>query len=112
MDAAKEKTFVKLMTIDIVGEHILKYVVKISGIKNLAKTCKSLCLSIRGDLIGRDIFWLRDYQFLTVRCKRGFKKAYEVPIVESVNITEEKYDFKKLRKEHDIVSKQLPKKIK
>uniref|UniRef100_A0A0N5BSC5 F-box domain-containing protein n=1 Tax=Strongyloides papillosus TaxID=174720 RepID=A0A0N5BSC5_STREA len=93
MDATKEISFTELMKIDGVRRHILKYALKFSDIKNLARTCRSLCVLISGDSIGRDIMWIDDYSYLTIKCKRGFKNVSKVPIWEKVNIIKNKcYD--------------------
>uniref|UniRef100_A0A0N5B9C7 F-box domain-containing protein n=1 Tax=Strongyloides papillosus TaxID=174720 RepID=A0A0N5B9C7_STREA len=93
MDTKKEILIVELKEVDGVRKHILKYVSTFSDIESLAKTCRCLCLLISGDPIGRDIRSLSDDGYLTIQFKRGFKNAYEVPILERVNITKENYLF-------------------
>uniref|UniRef100_A0A0K0F2Y6 F-box domain-containing protein n=1 Tax=Strongyloides venezuelensis TaxID=75913 RepID=A0A0K0F2Y6_STRVS len=96
MDAAKNLSFLDIMKVDGVRKSILQYVVKLNDIENLAKTCRYFDLLINEDSIRRDIKWLFDDHYVTVNYRPGLDEAYELPILERINITKDNRSCKAL----------------
>uniref|UniRef100_A0A0N5C157 DNA-directed RNA polymerase n=1 Tax=Strongyloides papillosus TaxID=174720 RepID=A0A0N5C157_STREA len=65
----------------------------------MAETCRSLYWLISEDKIGRDIMWLDDDHDLTIKFKWGLKNAFELLLLERVNITKENYGCMKLEEQ-------------
>uniref|UniRef100_A0A0K0FGR2 Uncharacterized protein n=1 Tax=Strongyloides venezuelensis TaxID=75913 RepID=A0A0K0FGR2_STRVS len=53
-----------------------------------------------GNPTGREIKWLFDGPSLTVKYKRGLRRAYEMPILERINITKDKRFCEELEEEN------------
>uniref|UniRef100_A0A0N5B5L1 DUF1508 domain-containing protein n=1 Tax=Strongyloides papillosus TaxID=174720 RepID=A0A0N5B5L1_STREA len=65
----------------------------------MAETCRSLYWLISEDKIGRDIMWLDDDHDLTIKFKWGLKNAFELPLLERVNMSKENYGCTKLEEQ-------------
>uniref|UniRef100_A0A0N5C287 RNA-dependent RNA polymerase n=1 Tax=Strongyloides papillosus TaxID=174720 RepID=A0A0N5C287_STREA len=65
----------------------------------MAETCRSLYWLISEDKIGRDIMWLDDDHDLTIKFKWGLKNAFELPLLERVNMPKENYGCTKLEEQ-------------
>uniref|UniRef100_A0A0N5BV65 F-box domain-containing protein n=1 Tax=Strongyloides papillosus TaxID=174720 RepID=A0A0N5BV65_STREA len=72
MEAEKNLTFLKLMEINLIRKSILARIKTFEDIQSLTKTCRLLNFYIQNDLIRKQILWIKDEQYVTIKVEDDF----------------------------------------
>uniref|UniRef100_A0A913I332 F-box domain-containing protein n=1 Tax=Strongyloides stercoralis TaxID=6248 RepID=A0A913I332_STRER len=86
MESNMDVSFLELMDDKLLRKNILKWIPTFKDLQNLAKTCRTMNLYIKNDIVRKEMFWYRDEECMNLTCKDRSINGIQTLNADNINI--------------------------